>query len=180
MVRPQGTATERKQQQEHERENRIQSALRAIENGELNQKLAAQRYGIPPQTINNRVHGGRSRREAHVNEQALSPEEEDELIQWLREMDSWGLHLRLALVLARAEAIRKERGNTVPLGKSWWTHFTQRHHAVTTALGQRQDLSRARAEKDPVRIDGFYDNVRDFDSNSVYILLRIYADKTCL
>lgn len=171
MARPQGTKTQRKLQQEQEREKHIQDALRAISNGELNQKQAAQRYGIAKQTLSNRKHGRKPRRQAHATQQALSPEEEDELIQWLREMDSWGLHLRMVLICARAEAIRKGRGNTTPLGKRWWTHFTRRHPELTTALGQRQDLSRARAEKDPVRIDGFYDNVCDYYSDLACILL---------
>lgn len=161
MVRPQGANAQRHVQEQQKREKLVQDALEAIKSGQLTQEEAAQRYGIPKQTLSNRRHGTQSRKESHAHLQALSPEEEEELIEWLHEMDSWGLHLRLALVRARAEAIRKEHGVNEPLGRRWWNHFTDRHPEMRTALGQRQDLSRARAERDPERIDGFYNNVCD-------------------
>ncbi|KAJ7915016.1 hypothetical protein B0H13DRAFT_1872520 [Mycena leptocephala] len=47
----------------------------------------------------------KNRQKAHEDEQTLDAVEEDELVDWLRELDEWGLHLRCSLVISRVKTI---------------------------------------------------------------------------
>jgi len=88
-------------------------------------------------------------RKAHGSQKALKLAEKEELKDWLREMDSWGLHLHLALVKGRAEAIWREWASDEPLGLNWVQHFIEWHPEMHSALGQQQDVQHAWAEHDP-------------------------------
>jgi hypothetical protein len=159
--RPFGSMGQKRKAAEQDREQRISSALEDIRNGST-LKQASENWCIPLQTLGHRKNGRKSRQEAHEFQQALSPAEEDELRDWLKEMDKWSLHLRLELIKSRAQAIRRARGETEPLGCGWIDSFLRRHPEMRSSLSQRQDIQRLRAERDPVRIQKFYDNVSLF------------------
>ena len=78
---------------------------------------------------------------------------------WLKEMDKWGLHLHLELIKSWVEAILRSRGQFKPLHKSWIGAFIKQHPEMRSVLSQHQDIQRLRAERDPVHIQKFYDNV---------------------
>jgi hypothetical protein len=158
MPRPTGSASQRCGGKNN-REQLIEDTLHTIETEGISLATAEKRYTIPKQTLGHRKNGRKPRRLAHATQQALSPEEEEELVDWLREMDSWGLHLRLNLVKACAEAIRRECGSNETLGIHWIQHFMDGHPEIHSALSQWQDVQRARAEWDPERMELFYDNV---------------------
>jgi hypothetical protein len=66
---------------------------------------AAQKYGTAKHTLWHRDHRRENRPKAHEDEQTLDAVEEDELVDWLRELDEWGLHLRRSLVISRVKTI---------------------------------------------------------------------------
>ncbi|KAF7335119.1 CENP-B protein [Mycena venus] len=164
MPRPVGSAGQRKAAAELDRESKISEAVDLANKG-VPHRLAGQKLGIPPATVWHRQHGRRNRRKAHTEEQSLSVAEEDEIIEWLKELDRWRLHLRRGLVIQRAQSILESKAarSASPLsthvGVNWFTHFLKRHPDLRTALSQRKDISRSKAEHDPVRMAAFYTNL---------------------
>ncbi|KAJ3815118.1 hypothetical protein F5876DRAFT_5614, partial [Lentinula aff. lateritia] len=75
------------------KEEAIRSAMQAIEssNGELSVHKAAKAYEIHPATLQRRVHGGKSRSEAHAHQQNLSPAQEDLLVEWIKVQGQHGV-----------------------------------------------------------------------------------------
>jgi hypothetical protein len=59
-----------------------------------------------------RNHGRQNRHQAHEYQQTLSAAEEDELVEWLRELDRWGLHLRRSLVINRVDTMVAEKATS--------------------------------------------------------------------
>jgi phage FluMu gp28-like protein len=60
----------------------VQAALKDLTEGKYPSiRAAAAAYSLYPSTLSNRVREGLNRRESHSNQQILSPEQEDRLIQ---------------------------------------------------------------------------------------------------
>jgi hypothetical protein len=122
----------------------------------------AKKDGIAKHTFWHRDH---RRQKAHEDEQTLDAVEEDELVDWLRELDEWGLHLRRSPVVSRVKTIvARSTGSTSTdhIGANWFTGFLKRHPDVRTALSQRKDISCTKAGRDPIRIAAFDANVDNF------------------
>jgi transposase-like protein len=142
MPRPGGSAGQRhfKEEQTREEHIRFTSALQEVEDEGASFAEAAQHWNVPKSTLHHRSHGRQPRRQAHGHQQLLTPTEEEELAIWLKEMHSWGLHLHLDLIKARAEAILHEQSSDQLPGVHWIDHFLERHPDMRTALSQRQDV----------------------------------------
>ncbi|KAJ7874111.1 hypothetical protein B0H13DRAFT_1894666 [Mycena leptocephala] len=85
--------------------NGLPVALRLSPGVTATMSQAAQKYGIAKHTLWHRDHRRKNRQKAHEDEQTLDAVEEDELVDWLRELDEWGLHLRRSLVISRVKTI---------------------------------------------------------------------------
>ncbi|KAJ6603054.1 hypothetical protein B0H10DRAFT_1957965 [Mycena sp. CBHHK59/15] len=46
-----------------------------------------------------------------------------------------------------------------PVGVNWFTRFRKRHPDMRTALSERKDVARSKAERDPRRMAAFYSNI---------------------
>ena len=69
-----------------DREARIQEALQGIKSGQYKSvNAAAKATGIPRSTLEYQQKGGQSNYNAHTNQQACTPEEEQALIEWIRQ-----------------------------------------------------------------------------------------------
>jgi hypothetical protein len=99
MPRPVGSKDQRKASADAHRESCISEAKNLVNEGEAGYVTARQKLGIPAATVFHRNHGRQNRHQAHEYQQTLSAAEEDELVEWLRELDRWGLHLRRSLVI---------------------------------------------------------------------------------
>ncbi|KAE9382836.1 hypothetical protein BT96DRAFT_742833, partial [Gymnopus androsaceus JB14] len=81
--------------------------------------------------------GRQDRSTAHQSQQKLSKIEEDELFRWLKDLDSWDIHLPHKIILSRANDILAERQSSETVGKSWIRRFMSRYPQLKTALGQK-------------------------------------------
>ena len=80
--RPFGSAGQKQQAAQQDREQRIASALEDIRNGST-LKQASENWCIPSKTLGHRKNGRKSHQEAHESQQALSPVEEDSRRFWI-------------------------------------------------------------------------------------------------
>jgi hypothetical protein len=153
------------------REQAIQSAISDLNSGvHTSQRAAARAYGIPQSTLSTRIHGTKSRRTAHADQQRLTPEQESFLVDWILEQDMHGYppsHER-----AREMAIRilRMNGDLEPLGKHWLPAFIKRNPRVASVIGRKLEVPRAEAST-PAQIRAF---IRRFEQ--VRIRLGIQAE----
>ncbi|KAJ7871644.1 hypothetical protein B0H14DRAFT_2570655 [Mycena olivaceomarginata] len=111
------------------------------------------------------AHGRKNCHASHEDEQSLSRAEEDEIVDWLVELDAWGLHIRRRLVVQRTEASLKYKAAqsgakiSTHLGINWFNHFLNRHPNMRPALSQRKDIARRNAERDLLRFAQLYSNL---------------------
>src|SRR3954471_19629111 len=91
-------------------EEDIQNAIMSWKNKEYRSKEAtAAHFGIPAQTLRDRMAGAKSRIAAHERDQLLSNAEEKTLERWITRLTSTGYPATPALVIETAEQIRQGR-----------------------------------------------------------------------
>jgi transposase len=71
------------------KEIRIQLAIEATQNKSLPLSIrrAAEKYGIPRSTLQDRLKGTKNPSESHAQYQILSAEEEQEVVRWIERLD---------------------------------------------------------------------------------------------
>jgi transposase-like protein len=116
----------KKAQKYEERERKISSALKDLdEHPDAKLKDVAKHYGLHRNTLSNRVHKKtKPAREAQPANQALTKEEEDELVRWVERRDALGLGPKHRELREMALAIINSRGG--PKRTTMGTHFTAR------------------------------------------------------
>ena len=94
----------------------------------------AQEHGIENQwrTIINRYNGGRSRQEAHEEQQKLTPVEEVIIAEFVRESANHGFPMTLHNIEQYANLVQRNRlgANCTPLGENWVSRFLDRHRDI--------------------------------------------------
>ena len=144
-------------------EDRIQLAIDAIANAGLkpngDQKLsmrkAADTYDIPCTTLHSRMKGLRTHAEAHVEQQALSPAEEEVLVKWAKVQGRRGIPLTYSTLTKYASKILGKL-----IGESWPKHFLARHPDLKVKATTSLEKCRAKA-LNQTAVDGFYDILED-------------------
>ena len=126
------------------REELIQLAIADVQEGLCSQKDAAEKYSIPPSTLNRRLHGAHPRQQAKIHEQRLSTVQEEYVVNWSLNEEKAGRAPRRSQVVAFAPAILAEGGDHQPLGARWIDRFLGRHDAVRTKKSALLDSSCAR------------------------------------
>jgi hypothetical protein len=142
------------------REQAYENARTEIHVGKESYDEAARRHGVKLTSLWHRDHGRKSRRDGHESQKKLLTPEELELVKLLKELDSWGLHFDRDFIMARAQDVLNERGSNEVITRSWYKKFRRRFPQLKTQLSERKDLKRSDAEKDPVRFDRAFKNVR--------------------
>jgi len=153
--RPRGTKQQRKLHAEIERGNAFERAIQDKHDGDT-YTAAAQRQGLPTSTLWHREHGHGTRAQGHEHLKKLTTIEENELRDWLKELDDWGIHLSHDIVRGRANDILAERGSKETVGKTWIRRFMSRFPELRTGPSEKKDVSRNAAERDPVRFDKYF------------------------
>ncbi|KAJ7666340.1 hypothetical protein B0H17DRAFT_1143121 [Mycena rosella] len=92
MTCPLGSNGQKKATKEKDRESRITNTDNLVESSQPSYAEAGQKLSCAKSTLWHRTHGRKSRHKANVHNQLLTPAEEDELAEWLKELDHWGLH----------------------------------------------------------------------------------------
>ncbi|KAF8993038.1 hypothetical protein BDZ89DRAFT_885647, partial [Hymenopellis radicata] len=115
-----------------DKEARVQAAMRAVlasglkpgseKRYLLSVNQAAKDFNIPPQTLRDRMNGKKTRQESHLHQLRLSEEEEQVLVNWVKEMGRRGVPMTLQTLQDHASEIS---GRT--MGRSWADGFRSRH-----------------------------------------------------
>jgi hypothetical protein len=100
------------------REHAIQSAIRHLHSGVYtSQRKAAAAYGIPRSSLQHRLKGSAPHAIAHYQQQRLTPEQEDFLVEWILEEDARSQPRSHARVREIAIRILKLNGDHNQLGQ---------------------------------------------------------------
>jgi hypothetical protein len=125
------------------RELAIQSAIRDLNSGVFtSQRKAAQAYGVPRSTLQERLQGRQPNVIAHQHQQRLTPEQERFLVEWILEEDSRAQPPSHPRVREMATRILHMNGDYQPLGQLWVSHFVARNPRVASIVGRKIESAR--------------------------------------
>jgi hypothetical protein len=122
-------------------ESDLQQALEAVANGQSIKK-AALIWGVPRSTLQGRLQGAESRKEAFASWQRLSSVQENHLTQWVLTQAALGLpptHTQIRQFVQRMLAIK---GDNRPLGKHWMQAFLKRNPSICTQKAYSRESAR--------------------------------------
>ncbi|PNY27934.1 Uncharacterized protein TCAP_02142 [Tolypocladium capitatum] len=122
-------------------EETLQQAVQAVKNG-ISQHKAAAQYGIPRQTLQDRLRGALPMKVAKEPSQRLSIHQEKHLRDWVLAQGALGLppsHLQLKEFASR---VLIAGGDLRPLGKNWVAGFLRRNPEVSAMKSKSIDCSR--------------------------------------
>ena len=133
-------------------EELISTAMEACHQMPSSQKarlrLCAQRFGIPKSTLSARLNGRLSKLESTKLRQKLFPEEEQVLLEYLKDAARRGFPDTRERCKRRANEILRTRsmGLECPVSRSWLDHFLDRHgSSIRTFWSETQSSVRSRA-----------------------------------
>jgi hypothetical protein len=132
-------------------EERIQLAIDAIADTGLSMRKAADTYAVPRTTLRSRMNGLRTRAEAHIEQQTLSPAEEDVLVKWAKVQGRRGIPMTYSTLTKYASEI-----SGTLIGESWPKRFLARHKDLKVKATTGLEKCRAKA-LNPTAVRGFYD-----------------------
>ena len=112
-------------------EDDIQRALADVGNGRSVRKACLD-WGVPRGTIQDRIKGSVSRKEASEPFQRLSPVQEQRLTDWVLVQEALGRSPTHAQIRALAGRILAARKDAIPLGKRWMAGFIRRNPILKT------------------------------------------------
>ena len=136
-------------------EESIQLALGAVQAG-VSKHQAAKTYGIPRSTLQHRVHGGVTRKQANSDQQALSKEQEDHLVTWATVQAKLGLPPTYLQIRQAAQRILQAAGSKKTLGKNWITEFIRRNPSIKSVKGKHIEKARLEAVT-PDKVKEFFE-----------------------
>ncbi|OBS15010.1 hypothetical protein FPOA_28835 [Fusarium poae] len=115
--------------------------LDVSDNG-LSQYQAAQKHGIPPATLSDRLRGLPSKSDITQPAQLLSKSQETRLVTWILRQEALGYAPSHSQVRATVAALLRQQGQGRTIGVRWISRFMKRHPAIETKIGRRQEASR--------------------------------------
>lgn len=122
-------------------EDMVNAIFDITENG-MSQYRAAQKYGIPQQTISSRFKGQTALADQIQPGKHLSRNQEDKLVTWILRQESLGYAPSHSQIRACVLALQKQQGNTQKLGRNWVSKFINRHSELRNKIGRRQEANR--------------------------------------
>ena len=138
---------------------RMVRALEAVQRGELSIRRAAEEYGVPRTTLQDKA-AGRSDVNAKSGRPLLTVNEEKSLADFLIGCASIGYAKSRKDVLSIVQQILYSRGVVTEVTKGWWDSFRMRHPNLT--LRHAEPLSYARAQaNDAEVINRYFDLLED-------------------
>ena len=119
----------------------------------VNANQAVDAIGAPRATLFRHLHGGKTRREANVHNQALTPAEESALVTFVKRATALGHPIVHAYLRELAEVLRKNRvaeEGVFPLGKGWVTRFLRRNPSLKSQLAKSMERARVEVTKEQI------------------------------
>ncbi|OBS16091.1 hypothetical protein FPOA_27761 [Fusarium poae] len=121
--------------------NVVDAMLDVSDNG-LSQYQAAQKHGIPPATLSDRLRGLPSKSDIIQPAQLLSKSQETRLVTWILRQEALGYAPSHSQVRATVAALLRQQGQGRTIGVHWISRFMKRHPDIETKIGRRQEASR--------------------------------------
>ena len=128
-----------------EQEGRIELALQALREGQINSvRRAASIYGVPRVTLSRRMKGYTPRHETPANLTKLTQQEEDVLEDHILSLDERGYCATLDYVRRKANLLLAKRvrdiSKTPPtVGKNWPSNFVKRRPTLYSKYNRKYD-----------------------------------------
>lgn len=122
-------------------EESLQRALQDVANGK-SINAAADKHGIPRSTLQAKVGGRSSVKEAHESQQKLSSVQERHLKNWVLIQADLGIPVTHQQVRDFAGKVAMRNGYEDGVGKNWLDGFLSRHPDIKTMRGKRIDTDR--------------------------------------
>ncbi|KAF6528378.1 hypothetical protein HZS61_008699 [Fusarium oxysporum f. sp. conglutinans] len=142
----------------------IQAILDVTENG-LSQNQAAQKNGVPPTTLFDRLRGVPSKSEVTQPSQLLSKSEESRLVIWILRQEALGYAPSHSQVRATVAALLRQQGRERPIGVHWLARFIKRHDDIKAKVGKRQEAARFNSFT-PMAVNWYFD-IRESEYGSI-------------
>ena len=99
-------------------------------------------FGIPQQTISDRLKGQTALEDQIQPYQRLSRSQEDKLAIWILRQESLGYAPSYSQIRACVVALIEQQGIDAKLGKNWVHRFVQRRSDLKAKVGRRQEANR--------------------------------------
>ena len=99
------------------------------------------------------MHGGKTRHEVNIPNQALTPAEESALVSFVKRATALGHPIRHTYLRELAEVLRKYRAleeGLFPLGKDWVTRFLRRHSDLKSQVAKSMERARIEVTKEQI------------------------------
>jgi hypothetical protein len=130
-------------------EEDIQAAISAYKRGDYASISRTSRtFNIPLTTLRNRIRKVTSQKSRNINQQILTPIEEETLENWIYRAAKLGTPISLRLLIILAEEIQKNRNSIsaestlTPISRRWTERFRTRHPRIKTCFTRPIDASR--------------------------------------
>lgn len=123
-------------------EDTIADAIFDIINNSLSQCQAAQKYGVPQQTLSARLRGQTALADQIQPSQCLSKNQETKLASWILRQESLGYAPSHSQIRACVLALLQQQGRKPELGRNWVSRFIQRRLDLRNKVGRRQEANR--------------------------------------
>jgi len=133
---------------------KVAKAIAGLDDGTYkNPNQAANATGVPRATLFRHLHGGLTRRDANVQNQALTPAEESAIVSFVKRATALGHRIRHAYLRELAEVLRKHRvaeEGLFPLGKDWVARFLRRHPDLKSQVAKSTERARVEVTKEQI------------------------------
>ena len=111
----------------HWRKESLTEACKAVAEGELSVRKAAEQYDVPRSTLHDHVSGKVAMGSRSGPRAYLTMQEEEELITFLKEINSIGYTRTISQVIGIVQAVVDSKGFDVKVSNSWYKSFKMRH-----------------------------------------------------
>jgi hypothetical protein len=116
--------------------------MRSINDGQMSIRDAEKSYNIPRMTIYGRMTGSRSRRDAHAHEMLMTEQQEEDLANWISDLDRRHQPPSIPRCRMMANDILRCSGSKATIGRHWMYKFFERHPDIGTLTGDPHEAAR--------------------------------------
>jgi hypothetical protein len=110
--------------------NYVIDAILDVTDHRLSQYRAAQKHGVPPATLSDRLRALQSKSEATQPAQLLSKSQETRLVTWILRQEYLGYGPSHSQIRATVAAFLRQQDQEVTIGVHWISRFMKRHLAI--------------------------------------------------
>jgi hypothetical protein len=108
----------------------------------FSQYCIAQKYGIPQQTISDRLNSQTAMADQIQPYRLLSKNQETKLVFWILHQESLGYALSYSQIRACVEVLLEQQNKKQKIGCNWITKFIRHYPEIKTKPGRHQEAKR--------------------------------------